>query len=216
VADLVVVGSYNASMTVYSARLPTPGETVVGSHFDRGPGGKGANQAIGARRLGTDVLFITRLGADAFGDKARSILLAEGLPEHGITTDAQSPTGIALVLVDDSGQNAIAVAPGANLELSAPDVLESFGEDLRSCQCVTCWPASCWSTESATSWSRSGNAAPCGHRRRGCSISMPIRSGPSTPREQETHSTLAWPRLWSVVSRWSRRSFKAAAPEHSA
>ena len=135
-ADLVVVGSYNASMTVYSARLPAPGETVVGSHFDRGPGGKGANQAIGARRLGTDVLFITRLGADAFGDEARSILLAEGLPQHGITTDAQSPTGIALVLVDDSGQNAIAVAPGANLELSAPDVLESFGEDLRSCQCL--------------------------------------------------------------------------------
>jgi len=136
VADLVVVGSYNASMTVYSARLPAPGETVVGSHFDRGPGGKGANQAIGARRLGTDVLFITRLGADAFGDEARSILLAEGLPEHGITTDAQSPTGIALVLVDDSGQNAIAVAPGANLELSAPEVLASFGEDLRSCQCL--------------------------------------------------------------------------------
>ena len=61
-ADLVVVGSYNTSMTVYSDRLPAPGETVVGSHFDRGPGGKGANQAIGARRLGTDVLFITRLG----------------------------------------------------------------------------------------------------------------------------------------------------------
>jgi ribokinase len=80
--------------------------------------------------------LITRLGADAFGDEARSILLAEGLPEHGITTDAQSPTGIALVLVDDSGQNAIAVAPGANLELSAPEVLESFGEDLRSCQCL--------------------------------------------------------------------------------
>ena len=69
-ADLVVACSYNASMTVYSTRLPAPGETVVGSHFDRGPGGKGANQAIGARRLGTDVLFITRLGADAFGDEA--------------------------------------------------------------------------------------------------------------------------------------------------
>jgi ribokinase len=132
-ADLVVVGSYNAGLTVYSTQLPAPGETVVGDRFEQGPGGKGANQAIGARRLGADVLFITRLGADAFGDEARSILLAEGLPERGITADAQSPTGIALILVDESGQNAISVAPGANLKLSGPDVLGSFGADLRNC-----------------------------------------------------------------------------------
>jgi ribokinase len=135
-ADLVVAGSYNAGLTVYSAGLPAPGETVIGDRFEQGPGGKGANQAIGARRLGTDVLFITRLGADAFGDEARSILVAEGLPERGITTDDQSPTGIALILVDDSGQNAISVAPGANLKLTGPDVLDSFGADLRSCACL--------------------------------------------------------------------------------
>jgi ribokinase len=133
-ADLVVAGSYNAGMSVYSAQLPTPGETVIGSRFERGPGGKGANQAIGARRLDTDVLFITRLGADAFGEEARSILLAEGLPERGIMTDDHSPTGIALILVEDSGQNAISVAPGANLKLSGPDVLARFGADLRSCK----------------------------------------------------------------------------------
>jgi ribokinase len=133
-ADLVVVGSYNAAMSVYSARLPAPGETVVGERFERGPGGKGANQAIGARRLGADVLFVTRLGADAFGDEARSILVAEGLPERGITTDDRSPTGIALIFVDDSGQNAISVAPGANLGLSGPDVRASFGADLRGCK----------------------------------------------------------------------------------
>jgi ribokinase len=132
-ADLAVVGSYNVGLSVYSARLPAPGETVVGGRFEQGPGGKGANQAIGARRLGTDVLFITRLGADLFGDEARSILVAEGLPERGLSTDAQSPTGIALILVDDSGQNAISVAPGANLDLSAADVLASFGPDLRAC-----------------------------------------------------------------------------------
>ncbi len=133
-ADLVVVGSYNAAMSVYSSRLPAPGETVVGERFGRGPGGKGANQAIGARRLGADVLVVTRLGADAFGDEARSVLLAEGLPEHGITTDDHSPTGIALIFVDDSGQNAISVAPGANLNLSGPDVRASFGADLRGCK----------------------------------------------------------------------------------
>ncbi len=110
-ADLMVVGSYNASMTVYSAKLPVPGETVIGTRFDRGPGGKGANQAIGARRLGTDVLFVTSLGADVFGDEGRSVLLAEGLPGRGITTDGHSATGLALILVDDSGQNAISVAP---------------------------------------------------------------------------------------------------------
>jgi ribokinase len=135
-ADLVVVGSYNAAMSVYSTNLPTPGETVVGDRFERGPGGKGANQAIGARRLGADVLFVTRLGADAFGDEARSILVAEGLPEHGITTDDHTPTGIALIFVEDSGQNAISVAPGANLKLSGPDVRASFGADLRGCKCL--------------------------------------------------------------------------------
>jgi ribokinase len=133
-ADLAVVGSYNAGLTVYSATLPAAGETVIGHRFERGPGGKGANQAIGARRLGTEVLFITRLGADVFGDEARSILVAEGLPEGGITTDDQSPTGIALILVEDSGQNAISVAPGANASLDGPDVLARFGPDLRGCK----------------------------------------------------------------------------------
>src|SRR6202050_4397350 len=99
-AGLVVVGSYNAAMSIYSTNLPAPGETVVGGRFEQGPGGKGANQAIGARRLGTDVLFVTRLGADAFGDEARAVLLAEGLPERGIRTDDRSPTGVALILVD--------------------------------------------------------------------------------------------------------------------
>ena len=133
-AELVVVGSYNAGLSVHSARLPAPGETVAGGRFEHGPGGKGANQAIGARRLGTDVLFVTRLGADAFGDEARAVLLAEGLPERGITTDDRSPTGVALILVDEAGQNAISVAPGANLDLSGPDVLRDFGDDLRGCR----------------------------------------------------------------------------------
>ena len=80
------------------------------------------------------MLFVTSLGADVFGDEARSVLLAEGLPDRGITTDSDSPTGLALILVDDSGQNAISVAPGANLKLSVSDVLASFGPDLSSCR----------------------------------------------------------------------------------
>ena len=125
-SDLIVVGSYNASMTVYSAKLPAPGETVIGTRFDRGPGGKGANQAIGARRLGTDVLFVTSIGADVFGDEARSVLLAEGLPARGITTDGHSPTGLALILVDDSART-------LSLSRQAPTL---------SSACPTCSPAS--------------------------------------------------------------------------
>jgi sugar/nucleoside kinase (ribokinase family) len=140
----------------YSATLPAPGETVVGRRFEQGPGGKGANQAIGARRLGTDVLFVTRLGADAFGEQARSVLLAEGLPEGRITTDDQSPTGIALILVDDTGQNAISVAPGANASLSGPDVLARFGPDLGDCTTSNRRPARAMSSASP----RTGRCSP--------------------------------------------------------
>jgi ribokinase len=132
--DLVVVGSYNAGLSVASAALPAPGETVLGGRFEQGPGGKGANQAIGARRLGADILFVTRVGADAFGDEGRAILLAEGLPERGIITDEQSPTGVALILVGGDGQNAISVAPGANLGLTAAEVTDGYADDLRDCR----------------------------------------------------------------------------------
>jgi ribokinase len=134
-ADLVVVGSYNAGLTVYSDQLPQPGETVVGHQFCQGPGGKGANQAIGARRLDADALFITKLGADAFGQEARTLLAAEGLPAVGIMTGSM-PTGVALILVDAAGQNEISVAPGANLELAAADVLSQFPAHLAGCRIV--------------------------------------------------------------------------------
>lgn len=133
-AELMVVGSCNVDLTVRGARLPAPGETVVGGRFERGPGGKGANQAIGARRLGAEVLFVTRIGADAFGAEARAVLLAEGLPARGISTAEQSPTGVALILVDEAGQNVISVAPGANLTLSVTDVLRAYGDDLGNCE----------------------------------------------------------------------------------
>jgi ribokinase len=128
-ADVVVVGSYNAALTIYGERLPARGETIVGEQFESGPGGKGANQAIGAKRLGADVVFITMLGADAFGEEARAVLLAEGLPANGILT-GRAPTGIAMILVGSGGENMISIAPGANLELSSDDVLDRFGSEL--------------------------------------------------------------------------------------
>ena len=134
-ADVVVVGSYNCDLMAYSERLPAPGETVIGDRFESGPGGKGANQAIGARRLGADVCFVTCIGDDAFGENARRVLVAEGLPERGIVT-GREPTGVALILVDVEAQNAISVAPGANHELESQRVLDEFAPDLQECRFV--------------------------------------------------------------------------------
>jgi ribokinase len=130
--DIIVVGSYNAGLTIYSPTLPGSGETVVGDRFERGPGGKGANQAIGAKRLGGEVLLVTKLGDDVFGDEARRALLGEGLPAKGLLRGL-SPTGIALILVGAGGENAISIAPGANEELSSDEVLSTFEEDLNEC-----------------------------------------------------------------------------------
>lgn len=132
-ADVVVVGSYNAGLTIYGRRLPEPGETVVGDRFERGPGGKGANQAVGAQRLGADVFFVTKIGADVFGEEARTALFAEGLPSSGILTGVGT-TGIAMIVVDAQGENAISIAPGTNLELLSEEVLGSFRAELDECR----------------------------------------------------------------------------------
>lgn len=118
---VVVVGSYNVGLTVIGPRLPSPGETVLGHTFDLGPGGKGSNQAIGAKRLGADVDFVTKVGNDGFGDDARALFAAEGLLGPG-TLEADTHTGVGLILVDDAAENMIAVAPGANAMLTADDL----------------------------------------------------------------------------------------------
>lgn len=133
-ADVLVVGSYNAGLTVYASRLPRPGETVGDARFDWGPGGKGANQAIALRRLGIDTCFVTKLGRDVFGDHGREVLLAEGLPASGILRSAE-PTGVAFIVVQPGGENSIVVAPGANLELGLDDVLALAG-GLGACRFV--------------------------------------------------------------------------------
>ena len=123
-----MVGSYNAGFSVYAERLPSGGETVLGGDFQWGPGGKGANQAIGLKRLGVDVCFAVKLGADVFGEHARGVLAHEGLPQQGVMT-GRGPTGIAFIVVGPGGENQIVVAPGANLELDVAD-LGLLGEDL--------------------------------------------------------------------------------------
>lgn len=118
---VVVVGSLNMDLIVRVPHLPRPGETVLGGSLLQAPGGKGANQAVAAARLGARVTLIGRVGRDAFGRQ-----LARGLREEGISTrwllPSDAPTGAALIQVDAHGENCIAVAPGANAALRPHDL----------------------------------------------------------------------------------------------
>ena len=119
---IVVVGSSNTDMIVKSRRIPMPGETVVGGEFLVAPGGKGANQAVAAARLGAEVQFISRVGADAFGDQAIAGYQGDGINTDLIVRDPDNATGVALILVDEAGENAISVASGANHAMALGDI----------------------------------------------------------------------------------------------
>jgi ribokinase len=119
---IVVIGSYNIGLTVLGKQIPRPGETVMGHRFDTGPGGKGSNQAIAARRLGGRVTFVARVGNDLFGRDALKLFRREKLPTQFVTVDKKQATGAGIIFVDDAGQNAIGVALGANLALNRSDI----------------------------------------------------------------------------------------------
>ncbi len=123
---IVVVGSSNTDMVIKSARIPAPGETVLGGEFFMAAGGKGANQAVAAARLGADVSFVARVGDDLFGRTAIENFRQEGIVTDYVTKDPRKPSGVALILVDERGENIISVAPGANAELSPDDVREAW------------------------------------------------------------------------------------------
>ena len=119
---IVVVGSANTDMVVKAPRIPAPGETVLGGRFVMAAGGKGANQAVAAARLGCRVTLVARLGRDMFGQQTRENLEREGIDTACLAWDEQEASGIALIIVSADGENAIAVAPGANATLSTMDV----------------------------------------------------------------------------------------------
>jgi ribokinase len=125
---VVVVGSANMDLVVRSARLPGPGETVLGGDLLRVPGGKGANQAVAAARLGAAVRFVGALGTDPFGDELLAALQADHVDVSAVMR-SERPSGAALIVVDDDGENLIAVAPGANAALE-PDTVRSALADL--------------------------------------------------------------------------------------
>ena len=124
---VVVVGGVNTDMVVQTPHLPRAGETVGGGAFLTTPGGKGANQAVAAARLGATVRFIGKVGTDPFGAAARDNLQRYGVDTAGLGRDPREPSGVALIFVDAAGENAIAVAPGANMALTADDVAAQEG-----------------------------------------------------------------------------------------
>lgn len=120
--EICVVGSLNLDLVVRAPHVPRPGETVLGGDLARIPGGKGANQAVAAARLGRSVSMVGRVGDDDAGTVLRSALIAEGVDVAGVAPTPDTPSGVALIVVQDDGDNAIVVSPGANGRLGRLDV----------------------------------------------------------------------------------------------
>jgi len=121
-AHVTVVGSLNMDLVARAPRIPRPGETIIGGEFRNVPGGKGANQAIAAARLGATVSMVGRVGRDTFAGPLLDNLDADGIDHTFVVQDPEAATGVALIVVDDGGENSIVVASGANMRLSPADV----------------------------------------------------------------------------------------------
>lgn len=120
--SLIVIGSTNTDMVIKADHLPAPGETILGGKFLMNPGGKGANQAVAAKRLGGNVIFISKTGTDIFGRQAVQIFEEEGICTDYMISDPVNPSGIALIAIDKNGENAIVVSSGANATLFPSDL----------------------------------------------------------------------------------------------
>ncbi len=134
---ILVVGSANMDLVMHTTRLPRAGETLTGGRFMTARGGKGANQAVAAARLGADVKFCACLGTDAFGIQHRESLAAESICLDTLKLDPELPTGTAMILITESGENTIVVAPGANNAL-LPEDIAPLEDDFRNADAVIC------------------------------------------------------------------------------
>jgi len=130
-ATIAVVGSSNMDLVVKSKRIPVTGETILGGDFIMVPGGKGANQAVAAAKLGARVFFIAKLGDDIFGLQSLNNFKKEGVNTKYVLQTQDAPSGVALIMVDDDGNNVIVVAPGANHKLT-PDDVKAAESDIAS------------------------------------------------------------------------------------
>ncbi len=121
-SKIVVVGSSNTDMIVKMPRIPKPGETILGGKFNTAAGGKGANQAVAAARVNGNVTLVARVGDDMFGEQSIEGFKKDKINVENLIVDKNEPSGVALIFVDDNGENSIAVASGANAKLSVDDV----------------------------------------------------------------------------------------------
>lgn len=130
---ILIIGSSNTDMVIKTEKMPAPGETILGGTFLMNPGGKGANQAVAASRLGGKVTFITKRGNDLFGNQTVGLLMREGINTECVIKDPLLPSGVALITVDANGENSIVVAPGANGNLQPEDIPDKvFSSDIYS------------------------------------------------------------------------------------
>jgi ribokinase len=136
-AKVVIVGSLNMDLVTRAPRLPRAGETLAGQSFVTVPGGKGANQAVAAARLGASVAMIGCVGDDAYGEQLRSALLAEGIDCQAVTAIAGESTGVALIVVDDNSQNAIVIVAGGNGHVTS-NVVDGFDALLSQAEVIIC------------------------------------------------------------------------------
>jgi ribokinase len=132
---IAVVGSSNMDLVVKSKRIPAVGETILGGDFIMVPGGKGANQAVAAAKLGAEVYFIAKLGNDVFAEQSLDNFKKETVNTKHVIQTSEAPSGVALIMVDDEGNNLIVVAPGANQTLLPADVKRAES-DIASCGAV--------------------------------------------------------------------------------
>ena len=143
---VIVVGSVNIDLVAAGGRMPRPGETVSMERFAEVQGGKGGNQASAAAALGAPVHLIGAVGSDHWGEAARADLAARGIDVGALAT-VDGSTGVAIILVDDGGENSIAIVPGANAAVSPAAVEAALAASTRTTRC--------WSPASRSRWSRS-------------------------------------------------------------
>ena len=125
---ILVVGSSNTDMVIQTRKFPIPGETILGGKFFMNPGGKGANQAVAAQRLGGSVSFVGKIGDDIFGKQAMQLLEDEGIHVSYVAIDPENPSGVAMITVDSKAENTIVVAPGSNGTMSPADFDKALQE----------------------------------------------------------------------------------------
>jgi ribokinase len=121
-SKILIVGSSNTDMVIKTKHLPRPGETVLGGSFFMNPGGKGANQAVAIARLGGQIAFVCKTGSDIFGHQSHQLFEEEGIDISYVFSDPDSPSGVALITVDENAENCIVVASGANANLLPADL----------------------------------------------------------------------------------------------